>query len=504
MSFEIDLNKIISQVTAPDNKEVKNSSEEKSAKQKSLSTSSNENEYVETSSITDDTDKEFQETIKKVIDKLNENKTQENSNTPIEDVTKTSTNQNATQTEAKGSLESQKEALEAEINDLNIKLASIINDTESSIKAKKDIMNAAKQDYEETVQQEAKNKQEVKTLYTQKEKNEEEIKDKNDKLTKNQELLEGTQKEKEKQEKELEALQKEKQELEEKLKTLQNKLQNGEDVQDEINSVNEKLEGVTQNINSINDKLKDLQDKQNSYSKTIEGINQELETLNDKNSELQEDIKKTTAEQIQLALKNYQDKQAEYEQAKQSAITQVQNDIANKTSALNAINSEISAQKTSSTSGVNGTSATNGVTKTLNTGSFAQYNAQRGQALAQAAESLYGNVYSSGGLCATGVSQAINKAFGYATSGNGCDYGNVLSGLSDWVEVTDSVSVDDLKNLPAGAIVSWSPYNTTSAGSIYGHVYIADGQGHEISDFKTDITSYYADRGGEYRVFLPV
>ena len=95
-------------------------------------------------------------------------------------------------------------------------------------------------------------------------------------------------------------------------------------------------------------------------------------------------------------------------------------------------------------------------------------------------------------------------AFGYSTSGNGCDYGNVLAQRDDWVEITDSVqTLEDFQNLPAGAIVSWSPYNTTSLGNTYGHVYIADGQGHGISDFKEDITSYYMDRDSEWRVFLP-
>ena len=136
---------------------------------------------------------------------------------------------------------------------------------------------------------------------------------------------------------------------------------------------------------------------------------------------------------------------------------------------------------------------------------WGQYDEERGQALADAANSLNGDKTQGGGWCAAGVSAAIQKAFGYTTSGNGCDYGNVLSQRDDWAEITDSVqTLEDFQNLPAGAIVSWSPYDTTSLGNTYGHVYIADGEGNGISDFKEDITSYYMDRNSEWRVFLPI
>lgn len=136
---------------------------------------------------------------------------------------------------------------------------------------------------------------------------------------------------------------------------------------------------------------------------------------------------------------------------------------------------------------------------------MSKYNSQKGSSIASAAKSLYGGVTRAGGLCATGVSQAIKKSLGYQLHGNGCDYGNVLSGRSDWYEITDQVkNVQDLKNLPAGAVVSWSPYNTTSAGRIYGHVYICDGNGHGISDFTENISSYYMDRNSQFRVFIPV
>ena len=180
------------------------------------------------------------------------------------------------------------------------------------------------------------------------------------------------------------------------------------------------------------------------------------------------------------------------------ALTQSMNNEMN-----NAANSANGVQATGAVTGVNsasGATAT-GVNTTAVSG---EYNAEKGQAIANAANALYGNTSSGGGLCATGVSNAIEQVLGYHIYADGCTYGDALAERSDWYEVTNQYpTAESLYDLPAGAVVSWSPYNTDSAGSIYGHVYIVDGQGYEISDYKTAQSTYFADRGGTYRVFLP-
>jgi hypothetical protein len=57
---------------------------------------------------------------------------------------------------------------------------------------------------------------------------------------------------------------------------------------------------------------------------------------------------------------------------------------------------------------------------------------------------------------------------------------------------------EQLALLPAGAVVVWSQGSSES-----GHISIADGQGHEISDhIAPQMQAHYG--GGAYRVFLPV
>lgn len=60
------------------------------------------------------------------------------------------------------------------------------------------------------------------------------------------------------------------------------------------------------------------------------------------------------------------------------------------------------------------------------------------------------------------------------------------------------VETEDLKNLPAGAVVVWGKGSSRS-----GHISIADGKGNEISDhMREQMESHYG--GASARVFLPV
>lgn len=150
------------------------------------------------------------------------------------------------------------------------------------------------------------------------------------------------------------------------------------------------------------------------------------------------------------------------------------------------------------------TASVESTNQNVNVMSFDGYNSQRGKELAQAAESLYGNTSRGTNHCARGVSQAMQKAFGKYPGANGNTYDNWLEKQSDWKEVK-GLSINDLQNLPAGAIVSWEGYGT-GASRQYGHVYISDGKGNEISDYKkaNNRNAYRANNGGTYRVFIPV
>lgn len=104
------------------------------------------------------------------------------------------------------------------------------------------------------------------------------------------------------------------------------------------------------------------------------------------------------------------------------------------------------------------------------------------------------------GRCLAGVNRALSQVYGQTLSYpsaymaiKGLQGENPLS--SKFKEV--SVSREQLKSLPAGAIVVWD----RSAGNPHGHISIALGNGREASDFSMN---QMTDRDAAYHVFLPV
>ena len=135
-------------------------------------------------------------------------------------------------------------------------------------------------------------------------------------------------------------------------------------------------------------------------------------------------------------------------------------------------------------------------------GPFAGYDAQKGEALAQNALSVRGTT----GWCLAGVNDSLQETgyFGKRLSFSGA-YEAIealqgkVAGYEDIASQFQEVSVsrEELKTLPAGAIVVWDQ----SPGNEWGHISIALGDGRESSDH---ITTQMTDRDAEYHVFIPV
>lgn len=392
-------------------------------------------------------------------------------------------------------LEQQKATKESDLETLNGELSDVYEGNDESVKEAKENMDDAEEEYKELLADEAENNKEVKAAKDELEdkedeieKNEDDIKEADLKLTETQEQITTK-------EDEISSLKSDKSALESSLasvKATKVTKNNEDEINSKIAELEEKIAAKGNEIQTAEDELADLKEDEKEAQEALDGAKELNETLKGERDDIEEKIKGLVSDKTKEALEKYQDLRSEYETAKETAITDKKTEITavqDEITTLETKISELEAQKIQEENQIS---------------PWGQYDEERGQALADAANSLYGGVTQGGGWCATGVSQAIQKAFGYSTSGNGCDYGNVLAQRDDWVEITDSVqTLEDFQNLPAGAIVSWSPYNTTSLGNTYGHVYIADGQGHGISDFKENITSYYMDRDSEWRVFLP-
>ncbi len=135
----------------------------------------------------------------------------------------------------------------------------------------------------------------------------------------------------------------------------------------------------------------------------------------------------------------------------------------------------------------------------VNGGEFEQYgyNSERGAKFAAAALQTSTKM-NTRGWCYRGVIQSLAKVgITGLTGGSAYMAADQLAKRNDLVEV--SVKKEDLKDLPAGAIVVWDRGDTEKTK--HGHISISLGDGRESSDH---INGQYKNCGnGTFRVFLP-
>jgi LysM repeat protein len=106
--------------------------------------------------------------------------------------------------------------------------------------------------------------------------------------------------------------------------------------------------------------------------------------------------------------------------------------------------------------------------------------------------------YNSQGLCATGVSRAIQNAFGIKVWGNGNQIDNNLP-RDKFKQV--NMSLAEALKIP-GLVLTWEK-TATRAGSIYGHTAITTGDGRSsVSDFIERNTLAAGGRTG-LKIFMP-
>ena len=106
--------------------------------------------------------------------------------------------------------------------------------------------------------------------------------------------------------------------------------------------------------------------------------------------------------------------------------------------------------------------------------------------------------YNSQGLCATGVSKAIQNAFGFKVWGNGNQIDNNLP-RDKFKQV--NMSLEQALKIPG--LVLTCEKTSTRAGSIYGHTAITTGDGRSsVSDFIERNTLGAGGRTG-FKVFMP-
>ncbi|QRN99508.1 peptidoglycan-binding protein [Archangium violaceum] len=107
--------------------------------------------------------------------------------------------------------------------------------------------------------------------------------------------------------------------------------------------------------------------------------------------------------------------------------------------------------------------------------------------------------YSSQGLCATGVSRAIQRTYGIKVWGNGNQIDDNLP-RDKFKQV--NLSLAEALKIP-GLVLTWEK-TSTRLGSIYGHTAITSGDGRSsYSDFVESNTLGAGGRSG-FKVFMPI
>ena len=157
---------------------------------------------------------------------------------------------------------------------------------------------------------------------------------------------------------------------------------------------------------------------------------------------------------------------------------------------------------------------------TLSNCKLREYSAEAGQKLVNNSMQVEREMYGTG-KCLSAVKRALRRAYPEFnnlianTSGYGSAYqfADALSGkderFSEFAKNFKEVkcSTNDIKDLPAGAIVVYS----ANYSKRHGHIAIMDGKGNQYSDWKGDqenLSNYYQknfwNKGSTIRVFVPV
>lgn len=270
------------------------------------------------------------------------------------------------------------------------------------------------------------------------------------------------------------------------------------DISDEQkSSYNEKLSSLKSQLQEAESAKKDAETKLEEAEKALETSKDEKKTLEDELKTVEgemEDIEKKILDEnseIKEYMDDYKQAQEDFDTAKADAISKAQEAVQVAQDAVTEVQNKLNEV----------------LNKAIEASVGGEYNAEAGEKLAKNALNVRGTT----GYCLGGVSDTLFATYGEGLPGLGSAYkaaealrGNTpgYEGIaSHFVEKTD-YTVDDLPNLPAGAVIVWENNGSRSDGlsTEHGHISISLGDGRESSDhIQNQIRS-----ARNFTVFLPV
>ncbi len=221
-------------------------------------------------------------------------------------------------------------------------------------------------------------------------------------------------------------------------------------------------------------------------------LNSELDGLNSEMDEIEATIAKEYPK-VEQYMNNYNKAQDSYDNTKENMKTAAQSDVNAAREYINNISLSISKKEDKEH------------LNDIGVDSMSRYNEEIGLELAQAAMTTRGTQ----GWCLAGVNDTLEEVYGVrleyrsaymaadALRGNDPQYADLAS---HFVEVTD-IPLNELRNLPPGAIVVWGNNGSKDGGAgEHGHISVSLGDGRESSDC---IRVQYEMSYLPYTVFLP-
>ncbi len=272
------------------------------------------------------------------------------------------------------------------------------------------------------------------------------------------------------------------------------------DLENKISKLKQEIESTETALEQAQEEQQTAQDTLDSLNETKTLLDSELKELNETKAEFEEEIaeKYPEVEELQSA---YEDAKNNYDTTKETLISDAENEVALAQIEIDKINTALTERINQEK------------TKEYSVSGLSMYDEEKGKALAQSILAYVDGNTTATGMCAKGVRIAMENVFGHSfTPSKGKDFAEAnLVGNSDFVEITDEVTVDDLNSLPDGAIICWSEYESghTASNGKAGHACMvahdANGNTIEVSDYirKNGVNTNFYKWGGSYRVFIP-
>ena len=274
-----------------------------------------------------------------------------------------------------------------------------------------------------------------------------------------------------------------------------------------LSSIASDDENASSKKQEINDKISNLKAEQSKKEEENTKLKQEIETAKQEKTALEQEKQQLEQQKQQLLTESLNASSGFAKGvADSSSVEKMKENITNFDSKISEIKSNAQKEVAAKQSEIQelqvklkNAEAAEERTNFLKDNTYKAGLGLTGEELAEIARTT-GGAEGTTGWCLKGVNDTLEKAYGFRLSYNSAYQAlGEMQNKEGFEDVTDQYTTDDdLRNLPAGAMVIWENGN----GHQHGHISIALGNGQEASDhIQSQTTTRY---GTKFHVFMPV